>query len=170
MIARGPPDRATQQKTAIPTTQIDDDRRTPSKEGRPIEHAFGGQVLEGRLRPTRRLEDFSGYWYTKFPFYVPAFLHEPYFTAGVKLDRLRVWATFRKARARSYNAACGESMPWRNKVPVQYVRARARAPIPIMNEISETRQPSAWALMLGFGVLYVSWGTTYLPTAPGSPR
>jgi len=33
-----------------------------------------------------------------------------------------------------------------------------------MNQPSALRQPAPWALLLGFTVLYVSWGTTYLPT------
>jgi drug/metabolite transporter (DMT)-like permease len=30
--------------------------------------------------------------------------------------------------------------------------------------MNKTRQPSSWALVVGFAALYISWGTTYLPT------
>src|SRR5438270_4491891 len=33
-----------------------------------------------------------------------------------------------------------------------------------MNNVSGTRQPSSWALAFGFALVYLSWGTTYLPT------
>jgi drug/metabolite transporter (DMT)-like permease len=33
-----------------------------------------------------------------------------------------------------------------------------------MNRSSGTRQPSSWALVVGFALVYLSWGTTYLPT------
>jgi len=30
--------------------------------------------------------------------------------------------------------------------------------------MNNSRQPSSWALILGFALVYISWGTTYLPT------
>ena len=33
-----------------------------------------------------------------------------------------------------------------------------------MNQLPGTRRPSSWALAVGFAAVYVSWGTTYLPT------
>ncbi len=60
VVVIGPPDGALEKEAAVAAAQVEDDRGPAAEQRRPVEAALGGELLEGGLRPLRRVEDFAG--------------------------------------------------------------------------------------------------------------